>query len=884
MTFIRFLTLAFTMLLSSVFVSSAYAEDTARLNKITSVDSKVLEQSLNPFIDYFEDPSGELSIDDVVGQSHLNWLSNGEATPNFGYSSSTFWFRLSFQNASSAESFLRFLVVDYPLLDSLKFFRVENGAVTAQYATGDKVEFNHRPIVHRSFVFPLNLEGGEQADVYLRVNSSGSVQLPLSIWEPQHFYQTDQAELIRKSIFYGMLAVMVLFNLFLFFSLREAPYFYYVLFVLSFLITQAAMHGVMFQYLWPSTPNVQETAILLAVPSCVLFASLFSRSFLSLAELAPRFDSIFKLTGLLALLNILTVSVFSYRLLTTSAVFLVAVVCATCIIVGPYLWLKGHKVARFYTVAWMSMVVTTGLLALNKFGLVPYSFFTENSLQLGSTLEAILLSFALADRLNQEREGRLQVQKKMLAEVRQRHDIEETMVYDATHHQLTGLPNRVFIENRLNKIVSDGDVGAEGLALILIHFERFHEVSKTLGRQRADQLLKTVSLHINTRARSVVGLIELENDSHQQLGVALVDNVSIAMLIDRRHNNDIVKTAKGFLDEISDSIELDGLAIDVGAYIGISYYPQHGQDIDALLRQGMIAVDVGVQRGERVTEFSEEINPYNSRRLTLMGDLRNAVNNDALELYFQPQVDCKKNKVAGIEALLRWNHPVHGYIPPDEFIPTAESTGVINQVTEWVLNKALSSLSFLNKDNEDMSVSVNISAVNLKQKQFSTLVQSLLKKYQIKPQLLILEVTETAMMEDPENALLVLTELNEIGVKLSIDDFGTGHSSLAYIKKLPVHEIKIDRSFVVDMDIDKDDSIIVKTTVNMCHDLGYDVVAEGVETITSCDSLKAMGCDYLQGYFLARPQPLEDLVDWLKDAPLNQQPQQVATINSDLGE
>jgi len=301
--------------------------------------------------------------------------------------------------------------------------------------------------------------------------------------------------------------------------------------------------------------------------------------------------------------------------------------------------------------------------------------------------------------------------------------------------------------------------------------------------------------------------------------------------------------------------------------VGIAHYPQHGDDIDTLLSHAMIAIDVGLHQGDKVTEYSDEINPYNARRLTLMGDLRKAVIDGTLELYFQPQVCCKRNRVTAVEALLRWNHSQHGFIPPDEFIPIAEKTGTINMVTEWVLDKAVEKVAELNSRGYLIAVAVNVSAVNLKEKHFPIMVKKVLTKYGVNPQLLVLEVTETAMMEDPENALLILTTLNHIGVKLSIDDFGTGHSSLAYIKKLPVHEIKIDRSFVMDMDQAEDDSIIVKTTVNMCHDLGYEVVAEGVETLSSCDSLKAMGCDYLQGYYLARPKPFDELLIWLDESP-----------------
>ncbi len=866
MVFIRFNVSVILFILCVFICSSVAADSSARSNNVVTFDQNQLEQPLGLHLEYREDSTSQLSIDDLINTDATSWISNNQTTPNFGYSRSTYWFKLSLQNVSSTTS-TRLLAIDYPLLDQIEFFRVQNGNIIERFLTGDHVPFSQRPMAHRNFVFPIIFAANEESDIYLRVKSNGSVQLPIKLWDKQQFFVSDQAELVRKSIFYGILLVMVVFNLFLFISLREAPYFYYVMFVFSFLLTQAAMHGITYQFIWPYSPSIQEMAVLLGVPGCVIFASLFSRSFLSLDKNAPRMNLLFKITAIAGALNIIAAFIFPYRFVTTGAVFLVAIVSLACIVIGPYLWIKGHKVARFFSIAWMCMVVATTLLALNKFGIIPYNFVTENGLQFGSALEAMLLSFALADRLNRERQDRWNAQQKMLSEVRQRHRIEEAMIYDATHNPLTGLPNRAFVENHFNEILKSGDYEARGLSLVLVHFDRFHEINKTLGHLRADQLLKKVCLNLNKKVRHLNGLIELERSDQETYRVALVEGVSVVILIDHRHNTEVLKSAKEVVESLGELIEYDGLSIDVRASLGVACYPQHGNNIETLLSNSMIAVDVGMHSSDRVTEYSDEINPYNARRLTLMGDLRKAIDEDLLELYFQPQICCKENKVTGIEALLRWNHIQHGFIPPDEFIPIAEKTGVINLVTAWVLDKALEKISELCQQGYNIAIAVNISAVNLREKQFPTLVLAALTKYRVPPQLLVLEVTETAMMEDPENAMLILTTLNHLGVRLSIDDFGTGHSSLAYIKKLPVHEIKIDRSFVMDMDDDGDDSIIVKTTVNMCHDLGYQVVAEGVETSGSSDSLRAMGCDFLQGYYLARPLPFSDLISWLDESP-----------------
>lgn len=234
-------------------------------------------------------------------------------------------------------------------------------------------------------------------------------------------------------------------------------------------------------------------------------------------------------------------------------------------------------------------------------------------------------------------------------------------------------------------------------------------------------------------------------------------------------------------------------------------------------------------------------------------------------LVFQPKVRAQDGQPCGLEALLRWEHEQLGFIPPDEFIPIAEQTGIIHSLTEWVLQEASRHVSELRRMGYPLTVAINISAINLKEKDLVSRVRQVLKQHEIVSENITLEVTESALMENPEHALLILNELSGIGVRLSIDDFGTGYSSLAYLKKMPVQEIKIDRSFVMDMDRDRGDAIIVRTTVNMCHDLGLQVVAEGVETAESQEQLKGFGCDYLQGYLLSRPLKFPDLLKWLAE-------------------
>ena len=829
---------------------------------VSQTDERIV---LGKSSDYVEDRTNSLSIEQVkTHDSELGWQQVTSETPNFGYTDSAFWVHLRLTN-SSDQKVERVMEIAYPVLDYIDFYQVNSGQIEQHYLVGDKRPFSNRPIDHRNFVFPVTLDAQSDSSIFIKVKSGSSLQLPISIASEREFFASDQLDLIRMCIYYGMMLVMILFNLFIFFSLKESMYFYYVSFVFCFAAVQFCLNGLAGQYFWPEASYLQDFGILIFVPSIVLFASLFARHFLDLAHHAPYADRFFKVMTWVAIIGIAGGLVLDYEQSIKFSVVAVIPASIGCLLIGPYLWSKGHTIARFYTIAWASITIATVALALSKLGVIPRTFLTENGLQFGSALEAILLSLALADRLNNERDQRFQAQKKMIDESRQRQIAEQKLIYSALHHPLTGAPNRAFFENWFKQHI-EGQQNMPKMTMGMFYLRRFHEVNKTLGHLQADELLKLITRQLNEMVKKLPGAMSLdekEGDSHY---IVAMEGVTFVILINNRLNPDPKKSIQSLALQLSEPLEFNAMAIDIGCVSGTADYNPGETDAPTLLRNAQIAIDMGERRGKLVTNYSSEINPYNARRLSLAGELRKAIDNDELALHFQPKISSKNGKISGMEALLRWTHSEHGFIPPDEFIPIAEQTGVINPLTKWVINKALAQLSELREMGFELSVAVNISAINLKEKHFPMVVQEGLLKYNVPPDLLSLEVTETAMMDDPTRALSALQELNGLGVRLSIDDFGTGYSSLSYIKQLPVQEIKIDRSFVMEMDSHDNDVIIVKTTINMCHDLGYDVVAEGVETIQTCDRLSQMGCDYLQGYHLSRPLAFEDFVRFVKSA------------------
>jgi len=314
---------------------------------------------------------------------------------------------------------------------------------------------------------------------------------------------------------------------------------------------------------------------------------------------------------------------------------------------------------------------------------------------------------------------------------------------------------------------------------------------------------------------------------------------------------------------LASPILTQGQPIDLGASIGIAVFPSYAEDSITLIRHADIAMYVAKRNSASFTAYEPDFEQGKPSQLSLLGELRSAVEEDQLTLYYQPKVDLRSGASDSVEALVRWVHPKRGFVSPIDFIPFAEQTGYIKAVTRWVLERALRQCGEWHMRGIDVKISINMSARDLNA-ELPNMVSELTARFKIPMPLVCLEITESAVMEDPARALETLERLHQLGIRLSIDDFGTGQSSLAYIRKLPVKEMKIDRSFVRNMVADKDDAVIVRSTIELGHNMGLKVVAEGVEDHAALMLLTKLGCDEAQGYFIAKPLPPEEYEAWLR--------------------
>jgi predicted signal transduction protein with EAL and GGDEF domain len=331
-----------------------------------------------------------------------------------------------------------------------------------------------------------------------------------------------------------------------------------------------------------------------------------------------------------------------------------------------------------------------------------------------------------------------------------------------------------------------------------------------------------------------------------------------------RGEEDAALGARRLLNALDESILVEGHRISVGAGIGVALFPNHGSDPGTLMRRADVALYAAKRAGRGFSFYAAEDDQFNPRRLALRGELRDATAEGGLELDFQPKVDCRTDRVVGVEALVRWRHPDHGLMGPDLFIPIAEHSGLMGPLTAWVIAEALSWSDRWAERGRKLNVAVNLSARQLQDRQLPDSIAEAIRGHKASAGRLHIELTESAVMADAERALEILGRLSKMGIKLSIDDFGTGYSSLSYLRQLPVDEIKIDRSFVAEMLHSDSDVVIVRSIIDLGHNLGLTVVAEGVEEEGALAMLTKLGCDLVQGYHLSRPLPPLELIRWLE--------------------
>jgi len=526
------------------------------------------------------------------------------------------------------------------------------------------------------------------------------------------------------------------------------------------------------------------------------------------------------------------------------------------LLMGLFSWLLGHYLTRGLN----ALQLGAKQIAEGDLG---YRINVRGKDELAQTALAFNDMSAKLKHLDEER-----VKKE--AEIRQLNQVLEQRVIDRTiqlqdankqlehqamHDALTKLPNRALFHDRLRNTLSSARRSQELFALVGVDLDLFKEINDTLGHHTGDLVLQHVAMACS----------EVLRDSDT---VARMGGDEFALLLPKVTDMECaVHVAQRVLAAIKKPLQIDGHLVEVGASLGVAMFPQHGEDDLALITHSDAAMYEAKRQNLGVVVYLPEMGEGKSEAVALKGELRRAITEGEMVLHFQPKIDISSNSVSGVEALVRWQHPRLGLLYPDKFIGLAELSGQIKPLTQEVLRLAMKQTQEWSSQGFAFPIAVNISAVNLQDKGFPESIAALIAEYEVPSHLLELEVTETAIMNDPIIAMENIRKLSCIGIQMSIDDFGTGYSSMAYIQKLLVAKIKIDKSFVMDMGSQEKDEVIVRATIDLAHNLGLKAVAEGVENQEAWDKLSELGCDSAQGYFMSKPLTAEKFMEWVESSP-----------------
>ncbi|HFD33355.1 MAG TPA: EAL domain-containing protein [Gammaproteobacteria bacterium] len=489
------------------------------------------------------------------------------------------------------------------------------------------------------------------------------------------------------------------------------------------------------------------------------------------------------------------------------------------------------------------ILILIGYLTLNRMILQPLAILTNalNEESAGKKVANLPISNA------QELDELLSAFTTMQKEIRER---QNDLKHQAMHDDLTGLPNRNLMGERLRHIIAVANRQHTHPALLMLDLDGFKQVNDTLGHKMGDELLIAIGKRLTQLLRETDTIVRLGGDEF----AVLIDDIKI---------DDAMDIAARILNVIQEPFEILSNKLFVSASLGIAHFPEHGDNGTLLLQHADVAMYHAKRNKLGVAIYDPEIGDNLIQSSSLIADLRNALNENLLELYYQPKVFLGDKKTTGLEALLRWNHPEKGFIPPDKIIAMAEQSGLINKVFEWVFNEASKQMRHWIDNGLKINIAVNLSVYDLQHHDIVNSIEKTIQQYNLSPSYFTVEVTESAMMADPEKTIEKLSAIDEMGARISIDDYGTGYSSLSYLKKLPVDELKIDKSFVMQMDKDENDAIIVRSTIDLAHNLGLKVVAEGVENQDILDLLSELGCDVAQGFYLSRPMPSDQVEQWV---------------------
>ncbi len=879
-----------------------------------TVDDRTERYALGTYFQFLKDPENKLTIEEISNPTfEQQFLPSKWNPPSFGYTKFTYWARLPITNTTDRD--LEWILsLEHQLIDHIYLY-IPNHQAQNQFQnqaqnqsqkwtikkTGLLYPFTTRDIPDRLFAFRIPLPAHSQQTIYLCLKTSTSLIIDAHLSSPLIFWQHRSTTNLLIGISYGVVIFAVLYNLLLLISLKDLGYLYYMIIAIGTSSRFLMVDGLVMQY-FGQNQVVWNNNIIFLGPLIVVFIMLqWTAEFLQIREFLPRWHRYLRVFQVTAILLFLGFLLLPFRTMASpGAIFLLLTSCLTTIL-GILAYRRGYYPARYYLLSCFSLFVSLFLIQLAFLGIIPAYVWIRESPRFGLIALMIFLSLALGDRINLIKTEKLQEQQIALREKDELNsDLqliqdqllkrERKLEYDAYHDTLTGLPNRAWLMQRLQYLTQN----CLAYGILFIDLDQFKTINDTLGHPVGDKLLKYASFRIQAILDRHTNVARLGGD---EFVILLEEIVSI---------EEAVKLADLVQIQLQLPFKLGDYELFISASIGINLSSESYQKPEEILRDADLAMYQAKHKGRgRYEIFDPVVRRWAMERLNLEQELRQGIDRGEFRLYYQPIVCLQTQKIQGVEALLRWQHPSGKIISPEQFISIAEETGLINPLGWWIIEEACQQIhqwqqefspniapdnsinnsinnspnilsnSFINNSSDISSnefaffMNVNISPVQLKQQDLVRNIRQILLEIGLSGHYLKLEITESCLLETTDSQLELLNELQELGIKLCIDDFGTGYSSLNRLHTLPINTLKIDRSFVDRLTSGHTE--IIEMIVALGHSLDMSIVAEGVEVASQVEQLTKLGCQLGQGYLFFPPLTAEELTHILQKShfPIN---------------
>lgn len=790
-----------------------------------------------------------------------NWPRNDTPNPvSFGFTDDTVW--LHAQVSPEQVSQAKYVVIPYPLLEQVEvFWRPQDPLASVTAGTTEQPIGLPRSVLRsHNHVFTLPENTLAPFDLLIQARSSTSLQVPVELWSQSYFYQRQLTETLFWGLYFGTLIALFAYNLFVFYSVRDRAYAYYVFYLAALTGLMLGVSGFGKVYIWGSTSSFNQAALPLFAGISSMCGLLFARSFLAWENKGVPLNR-WLLVVALASLGVAALGTVRPTLGAELSAGLSGIVFGSIILAATLALRAQIVIARYFLLAWTCFGLGTSLYLLNVFGLIPVTQVNTYSMQVGSSLEVILLSLALAHRIKMERQQKMIALENQHKAERQIKEMRLRALENSMHDRSTGMPNDSLLLARMRELTETAQTQRRDFYLVMVNFPQLKDIASTLGRSLYLDLFRTIVEDLNHE--SIMDPYSISIEPVKNHYVAVTDLGNLAMLYDGKlSEEDVSQNMRNRLRKFEKTVALGPLALVMDAYCGIAHQPRHSSKPEQLFQQALLARDAGVPLNRHINCYNAEIDDAGRRKLALQGALTQAIQHEELELFLQPQFGCNGLDLVGAEILLRWHSKDYGMVPTQEFIEIAEQAGLMDKLTQYVIHKSLLLLKDLQQLGIRLSVSINLSVQNLMEPEFAEFVIGAAHCHAIQLKDIILEVTETAMSKNMESVIKNLQRLSDYGAHIALDDFGTGYSSLTYLSRLPIDELKIDKSFILQMKRSESDLRIVENTIKLARALRLQTVAEGVEDQEALSTVTRLGCHRVQGYHTGRPMDVASFKAW----------------------